>query len=255
MAKLPNAPLQEVIFEIRWSLEPSEERGQLSDPGFELATGRLSTIVENKFPDYKRIVPNEIPEHILLYRPIHQYWSADNTWPVLQLGPGIFTINCTEQWYDWETTFRPLIQDAVQWLLKAYKNKINIRFASLTYIDGIKVEDYGGLTDGWQSFIRRNFNFDYNNLFNTRGKQKQIQVNQKFDLEDGSELQIQMSDGVRDNKIAFIWQTALYKKDEFQMGSLFDWADEAHRVAHDLFTEMIKPDLNESFCKTDEDKI
>ncbi len=251
MAKLPNAPLQEVIFEIRWSLEPKEETGQLWDPGFELATGRLSTIVENRFSYYKRIVPNEIPEQILLYRPVHQYWSGEDIWPVLQLGPGIFTINSTEQWYDWETTFRPLIQDAVQWLLQAYKDTIKIRFASLRYIDGIKVDDYGGLKDGWQSFIKRNFNFEYHNFFDTRGLQKQIQVNQKFDLEDASQLLLQMSDGIRDNKIAFIWQTAFYKKDEFETTSLFAWADKVHAMAHDLFKEMIKPELYESFRNPD----
>ena len=43
MAKLPNAPLQEVIFEVRWTLQPVEESGQMQDAGLELAGGRLST--------------------------------------------------------------------------------------------------------------------------------------------------------------------------------------------------------------------
>jgi hypothetical protein len=42
MSRLPNAPLQEVFFEIRWALVPGKETGQIIDEGFELASGRLS---------------------------------------------------------------------------------------------------------------------------------------------------------------------------------------------------------------------
>lgn len=250
MSRLPRAPLLEVIFEIRWALKPGKESGQIIDEGFELASGRLSTIVEQDFPHYRRIVPQDIPEQLLHYHAVHQYWSGENKWPVLQLGPGIFTINCTDDGYDWDASFRQLIEKAVNWLIQSYKQTLNIRFASLRYIDAIKVDEHGGLDGGWQSFIKNHFNFEYNNQFNTRGSQKQIQVNQTFELEDGSDLQLQITDGTRNNEKALIWQTAILKKDIFEVDTLFSWADYAHGIAHDLFKDMIKPDLYASFSRT-----
>lgn len=247
MAKLPNAPLEEVIFEVRWLLQPSEETGQMHDAGFELASGKLNSIVEEILPFYKRIVPMGVPEQFLHYRAVHQYWTAENTWPVVQLGPGIFTVNSTELWYDWENNFYPFLQKAIQWLEQSYKNSLQFAFASLRYIDTINVNKYGGIKNGWQEFIEKHFNFSYSNSFNTRGSQKQIQINQVFELEDQSLLQIQMSDGSKNNEPALIWQTAILKKQQFTNKQLINWADEAHTITHQLFQEMLKPEIYASF--------
>lgn len=249
MSKLPKAPLQEVIFEVRWSLKPDSDSGQIVDIGYELASGRLSTIVEKDFSHYRRILPKDIPEQLLPYKVVHQYWSSENKWPVLQLGPGIFTINCTDEAYDWENNFRGLIKQGIDWLMQSYKQSLQIQLASLKYIDAIRVDDYGGIDNGWQDFIEANFNFKYSNLFNTRGKQKQIQVNQTFELEDGSDLQLQIADAIRNNDKALVWQTAIIKKALFDVEDLFNWADYAHNVTHELFKELIKPELYASFSR------
>lgn len=249
MARLPNAPLQEVIFEVRWRLHPGKDHGQVQDAGYELAVGRLSALLEKEFPFYRRIVPPELPDQMLLYRPIHQYWKGENQWPVLQLGPGIFTVNCTDQCYDWDSLFKPLIAEALHWLTQAYRDPLLFAFASLKYIDAIKTDEYGGLSNGWQGFIKDNFNIEYNNLFNTRGKQRRIHLDQTFDLEDGSELQVQMSSGTKNNQPAVVWQTAVLKKHNFTRDELVTWTQVAHNISHDLFVEMIKPDLYASFSR------
>jgi len=42
MPKLPKAPLQEAIFEIRWELNVDPTTNQVIDNGFQLAQGKLS---------------------------------------------------------------------------------------------------------------------------------------------------------------------------------------------------------------------
>jgi uncharacterized protein (TIGR04255 family) len=247
MARLSNAPLQEVIFEVRWGLRPGENNGQMEDIGFELATGRLSTILEDKFSVYRRIVPAEIPDQMLFYRVVHQYWSGENQWPVIQLGPGIFTINCTDHVYDWEEIFRPLINEAIRGLMQSYRNPIQLVFASLRYIDAIKTTEFSNHPENWQQFIKNNFNLEYNNFFDTRGQQKGIQIEQTFELEDRSELQLQIGSGTKNNEPAVIWQTTILKREQFTVQELLKWADYAHNITHDLFVEMIKPDLYASF--------
>lgn len=248
MSKLPGAPLQEVIFEVRWALKPAPD-GTLLDDGYDLAPGRLSTIIENFFPIYKKVLLPDIPDFLFRFQPQHQYWKGDNVWPVIQLGPGIMTINCTDEHYDWENGFRDLIGNAVGWLLQAYKSELKFRYTSLKYIDAINLAEYGGQENDWQNFINANFNFAYINEFNTRGVQKQIQVNQVFQMEDGSDLQIQIADGKVMDEKAIIWQTAVMKKGDFSSQSLLEWADKAHATTHELFQEMVKPDLYARFSK------
>lgn len=162
------------------------------------------------------------------------------------MGPGIFTINCTDDEYFWET-FQQLIREGIAWLSKAYKAPLNILFASLRYIDEIKVDEYGGVESGWGNFINTHFNFAYHNQFNTLGKQMQIQVNQTFKLKDDSDLQVQFSNGIKNNKETLIWQTAILKKNSFNTEELLLWTDNAHSITQKLFREMIKPDLYDSF--------
>lgn len=250
MSKLPKAPLQEVIFEIRWALKPDKISGQLNDEGFEFAGGRLSTILENEFPVIKRIIPADIPSQLMHYRVINQYWSGESTWPVIQLGPGIFTINCTDDNYFWEEHFRGLIDKGLDCLEQAYKVPLSIEYVSLRYIDAITTAEHILPGESWENFIKRNFNLEYSNNFNTRGVQKQIKINQVFELEDKSDLQLEITNGKIKNQDALIWQTSISKPGKFDKQALIPWADYAHGVTHDLFKELVKPHLYASFSGT-----
>lgn len=247
MSKLPHAPLQEVIFEIRWMLRLNEETGQMHDTGFELTAGRLSALLEPHLPVYRRIVSPDVPEHLIPYRAVHQYWTAENTWPMVQLGPGIFTVNCTEEHYEWKKTFFPLIRKALQWITQAYRQPLVFSFASLRYINAVKVSSYGGLGKGWQAFISKNFNFTYNDSFKIKGHQKNIQVNQIFELKDGTLVQVQLCNGLQDNEQALLWQTAVFRKHTFEREQLVKWIDGAHNTTRKLFKDIIKPSLYASF--------
>lgn len=96
MPRLPKAPLQEAIFEIRWELEVDPMTGQLIDPGFQLAQGKLRDIAKSKFPVFNRKLPHGFHEQMFPNQVVNQYWAAKETWPVIQLGPGIFTVNDTD---------------------------------------------------------------------------------------------------------------------------------------------------------------
>ncbi len=136
MPKLSKAPLQEVIFEIRWTFGTDSQSMQAVDTEYPMAVGKMQNLVEDEFPVYKRKHPIDIPEQpVLHYQTVHQFWSKDGSWPILQLGPGIFTINDTEKNYDWDTTFLPMVIKNVEKLWKAYSNKIKVNLASLRYID------------------------------------------------------------------------------------------------------------------------
>lgn len=248
MTKLPKAPLQECIFEIRWELDIDPSNNQQFDFGFSMAQGKLQEIVNHEFPSFTRKLPYGFPEQALKHQVINQYWAKPNTWPVLQLGPGIFTVNETEINYDWKKNYFPLIDKAMDWIHKAYNQKLNINYASLRYIDSVKPKDYG-FEGRWQDFIQEHFNFSFVNSFNSRGAIKGIKFEQYFDLVDKSSLHISMNSGKyrKTDDEALIWQTSVIKASKFEKDSLISWVKNAHSTTSDLFKEMTKPKFYDSF--------
>jgi uncharacterized protein (TIGR04255 family) len=248
MSKLPKAPLQEAIFEVRWELDIEPSNNQQLDMGFALAQGKLQEIVKGRFPIHRRKLPHGIPDQLLQYQAVNQYWSKSETWPVLQLGPGIFTVNDTELTYDWPKTYFPLIQEAFDWILKAYDGNIRINSTALRYIDSVKLKDYG-YEGHWQEFIQEHFNFSFVNSYNSRGPISGIHFDQTFLLEEGSSLQITMNSGKhrKTDEDALIWQTAVTKNDKFKKDSLLSWVEKSHEVTSSLFKEMTKPSFYGSF--------
>ncbi|MDV3310530.1 MAG: TIGR04255 family protein [Cyclobacteriaceae bacterium] len=248
MPKLPNAPLQEAIFEIRWELDIESATNQQVDGGYALAQGKLQEIVRPGFPLHKRKIPLGVPDQLFLYQIINQYWSGEDTWPVLQLGPGIFTVNDTDKNYDWDQNYFPLINRALDWIHKAYEDRLKINMACLRYIDSVALSKYG--YDGrWQEFIHEHFNFRFENKFNSRGRINRIQFEQYFELEDKSALHIAMSSGKyrKTDQDALVWQTAVVKSSRFSKDSLLDWVKNAHSITSDLFREMTRRKFYDSF--------
>jgi len=248
MAKLPNAPLQEVIFEVKWALDIKEETNQTYDKGFDIAAGKISGIIQNQFPVVQRKLPEEIPNNFLNYQTVYQYKSGEQTWPILQLGPGIFTVNDTDKNYDWNKTYFPLIKKSINWLEKAYTKKLNYRFASLKYIDTIKVNDYN-FTGDWKNFICDKLNVSFQNQFDIEAKMSDVQINQSFKLADQSQLQVSVSSGKtnKQNEPLLIWQIGIQKQKMFEKKDLFEWLVRSHDISSDLFKKIVKPDFYDSF--------
>lgn len=248
MTKLINAPLQEAIFEIRWELDQSQNPA--IDLGFALAQGKLQEIVGKQFPTFKRKAPYGFPEQFLQYQVVNQHWHKPDIWPVLQLGPGIFTVNDTDGNYDWTNTYYPLIKKSLDWVNQAYDDKLKVTFASLRYIDSVRPKDYG-FEGKWKEFISEHFNFSFMNDFSARGTLKAVQFEQYFELEDKSSLHVAMNSGKyrRTDEDALIWQTAVVKNDNFEKDSLLKWVDYAHNLTSDLFKEMTKQKFYDSFSR------
>lgn len=248
MAKLPNAPLQEVIFEVKWALDINEKTNQAYDKGFDLATGKFSGIVQKNFPVVKRKIPEEFPTNLLNFQTVYQYKSGENIWPVLQLGPGIFTVNDTDENYDWENTYFPLINDGINWLENAYTKNLSYRYASLKYIDTIKVKEYG-YTGDWKDFIAKNLNISFENHFDIDADLTDVQFNQSFKLDDKSKLQISVSSGKtnKQNEPLLVWQIEINKQKKFSKAELFSWLVKSHDRTSSLFKELVKPKLYDSF--------
>lgn len=99
--KLPSPPLGEAWVELRWHLEEVGPPGMLQDPHFAFALGSFFTGVRERYPHKVDLEASRMPLEMLPHMVRHQFWSGEREWPVLQLGPGVATVNFTRP-YTWD---------------------------------------------------------------------------------------------------------------------------------------------------------
>lgn len=238
-SKLKNAPLKEVIFELHWDLAV-EDSGIPSDPGFALAQGKFAEKLKSEFPIHKKLIPDNIP--LTLFKvPIHQYWKSELTWPVVQHGQGMISVNDTDENYEWEN-FKPLITSVVDKLVASYDGILSFNRLKLQYVDAWDV----GSSDGVQ-FRNQNLQTEVITAYPIRGKLQNFTIYHSFELENSSLLKLSISNGLNNqtNENSVIWKTSVELPNINPSVELESWLEFAHNETSKMFKEMLNKDFYE----------
>lgn len=134
--KLTNhKPMVEAWLEIRWKLENgSPQHVPQRDPQFAFALGRFRDKVSDEFTYSKSLETIHLPEEMTPYIVRYQFWKAQGDWPVLQIGPGIATVNFLT--YDSWSDFREMARFLRTHLIAAYeRDGIETESIALRYRD------------------------------------------------------------------------------------------------------------------------
>lgn len=117
--KLPNPPLVEVVFELRWGLHGDKDVPDLLkfDPGILVCAEQFATEIKRYgFKVRKRQNQlHEIAGQGVLYR---YYKEEKEPFPLVQIGPGIFASNMAAE-YEW-ADFKKQTLNCVKALLRSY---------------------------------------------------------------------------------------------------------------------------------------
>lgn len=242
--KLPNAPLQEVIFELLWDIG-FDQQGNYIDHEFEYALGVFSKHTMMEFPIRKRTIPEGVP--VKFYpMTLHQFWKGQNVWPVVQIGPGIMAINDTEKNYTWDFEFYPLISKQVDILEEAYNNNLTYKNASLRYIDAIEIsqDDNSNLLN----FINLKFKIKLSNQFRLPGNLSNLSLTQTFDFDNDTTVNLILNNGSNKfNKPALIWQTHIVMNGKKGKRGILEWLNKAHIISSSLFKDTLTDEFYASF--------
>lgn len=143
--ELNTNPLVEAWLEIRWELvsqQPASLSLHQSDPDFPFALGAFYNSIKDEYGHRESLMPASIPEELLPpYMVRYRFRSKPEVWPVLQLGPGIATVNFTKP-YSWRR-FKSTALYLREKLLAAYgENKPRAQQVALRYRNAIDF-DYG----------------------------------------------------------------------------------------------------------------
>lgn len=132
---LKQVPLVEAIFEVRWSSTPPAPNGV--DPHYRLLLGRFYDRVQNQYPAHHQLPAALLPDDMVMNSAQHWFRKSENGWPLIQMGPGILSLNETSG-YEW-TDFRKRCIDALSTFWQVHPKPENLRIESiaLRYINSV----------------------------------------------------------------------------------------------------------------------
>jgi len=138
---LQNAPLIEALFEVKWALENPAPNIEI-DPHYKFLLGRLFERLQNRYPEHEPLPTSVIPDHLAAHTIQHRFRTAKGAWPLVQVGPGILTVNETDK-YTWGD-FQRNAQEVFSKLFEAHPKPEELKVTNLLlrYINAIEF-DYG----------------------------------------------------------------------------------------------------------------
>ena len=108
MAILPQAPLVEVIFEIRWNANNPVDLQK-----YQIVVGTLSAALTDRFELPSALLPiSNIPLQAMLGQVVYRSKHKENKNLLYQTGPGVVSVNYAGNQYDWDL-FRPQIINVI----------------------------------------------------------------------------------------------------------------------------------------------
>ncbi|MCB0802529.1 MAG: TIGR04255 family protein [Flavobacteriales bacterium] len=239
MSKLPNAPLREVIFELKW--KPSKQ--EFSE--FQFFFSDLYSSLKSVYPERENLLPADIPVELTIGAPAFRFRAVEKGYPLYQIGQGILTFNVNDENY-----FKEQLFESVEELLKSFAEakkftKIDNLKPTLTFIDFIDVD-----------FSKNHINDFINESFN-------IQVIQSFYPDNNpDDLNIDFSFAINHNKVSIQIKKGKLNKSRdgvalitkvigedmsLDPDKLIDWIKESQEISSDLFKKITQGGLYDSF--------
>ena len=251
--KLNNKPLVEAIFEIRWQLTKTDFG--FVDPHYKILVGRMYDKLAKEYPFHESLPSSNFPDGMVDYVPQHRFRKGSGEWPLIQIGPGILTVNDTEN-YIWED-FEKRVLEAISVLIELYPDankNININRILLQYIDAI---EFDFENDNILEFLKKQLKININlhdglfldNNINNFPVDFDLRFSYKTNKPNGL-INIRFRKGKKKNTKALIWETVMNSNSLDSKNikkSISDWIQDSHRLADDWFFKLIEGELLERF--------
>ncbi len=239
MSKLPNAPLVEVIFRLQWHLKKEEL------DSYSFLPGDFHQEIKEDFPNRERIIPDGIPIPIYIGKPSHKFTKTDDKYPAIQIGPGILTVNTTDEFYYWEDFSKHIIK-AVSGLNSIVSNFSEYNHVHL-FLNFIDLIPFDFKSENIYDFLREKLHIQIGQQIFDESETSDINLMFEFENDLGW-LNIQITKGrIEDKEGIIIDTTTISKIINSEINDIVDWANEAHELCSSTFKKMTKGELYETF--------
>ena len=251
MAKLSKAPLIETIFELRWGHLEFDKNTQRLGISFFEEEAEYPERFKEKAAEYGFGVetsvqsPSDPFPGLIQYR----YQREAQSWPVLQIGIGILTVNQVNAGYTWES-FKADVLTAIQILSDSHPiplKDLKVVSCELRYVDGYPLKE----EETSESFLRESFDITYqlpqkilDNEHISKLGATVIGFEATIDKPEG-QLEVELIEGKVNGQQAFISHISMRsnaKSIDHTIPSLNEWLESAHNITRYTFQTILKPE-------------
>jgi uncharacterized protein (TIGR04255 family) len=241
MSTLQNAPLVEVIFELRWSVSSKEELAKC-----QYLHGDLYAELKNRFSYRQSLVPPEIPIDVYINNPAYRFRVGKDDYPLVQVGPGVLTVNTIDEKYVWND-FQQEITSVIEKLLKVYSfTDSDLINPVLQYIDFLQFDFE---KNDISTFLKNNLHIELKqDFFNNNTTQTNLNLSFFYQITWGS-LSINFNKGNnKEKQSGILIRTSLTgNKLPPDINKITAWLKNSHDFCSQLFKDMTKGSLYDSF--------
>lgn len=249
-------PLVEAILEVHWKLEPGPTEGITRDPHYKFLLGKLFESVKSRFPHHEELPIASIPDELTPYVVHHRFRTTPKGWPLIQVGPGVFTVNETGG-YVWES-YEQVLKDALPRLVAAHPqpdalrfNLLLLRFVNAVSLDPEQINLLGYLSEKMRTVISLpSAIFDQHNLDKSPSR---LATEIEFPCSNpAGTLLLKLNTGQHNSESALIFELSFSSKDA-EVPSIPDrfdaWLTSAHSVIETTFFTLIEGPLEQEFSR------
>jgi uncharacterized protein (TIGR04255 family) len=257
--KLKNSPLVEAWLEIRWNLSLDPKTGIPTDSSYPFALGIFFKSVKDVFKHREELPSSQAPI-LIPYSVQHRFRTEKDGWPLLQLGPGIASLNFGKEytWHSFKSRasyFREQLLNAYQGtelktvaVFLRYRNAYPYDYSSKNLLDffkrlNIQIEfpqNIPGAASTAEFPLQQNLTFQYD-LVQPKGTGK-INIASAI----SSEKSPDDKNIVWDLEIGSVNEDAPDINDEIAFSQ---WLADAHTILHEWFFSLIEGSLFQEFSR------
>ena len=259
--QLKNAPLVEALLEIRWKLEKVGP-DVFVDPGYKLAAGRLYDRLRERFGFINPLPLAEFPDEMSAFRAKIQFRKQRNGWPLVQLGPGVATLNFTSP-YTWDD-FEEAAQFVLPRLVEAYKGVgseqgdaglsvigAQLRYINAVALDWLQEDVLEFLNESLHTAVSLPDGICQSAFIGGPPASLTLQIGYPLRVPPGRGI-VRLATGHKAQEPALIWEIVVHSENEdapklTDLQTFWDWLGSAHDVIEDWFFTLIEGGLEARF--------
>ena len=246
---LPNKPLIEAILEFRWQI-----RNEEGDPNYTLFIGRLYDRVQEQYPFHEPLPTVMIPLPAAGNIIQHRFRIGKGRWPLMQIGPGIVTVNDTGG-YVWQD-FGQRAKSLIKAIFEAYPEPNQLSTASLVlrYLDAFYLDQNEDMFNYLSTKLKSRVAFPPQLFEGTDVSKRPKIMNIMASFPAGKpkgEILVKFGSGRHNEKPALIMETSVRSDspDLPKMPEGFEnWVEDAHKLTDDWFFTFIEGELERRFA-------
>ena len=251
MGELANPPLIEAIFELRWG-EVLPGQFKFSRDEQTLFAGKISAALDSKGYGISEIVHPETSRPLPMFIS-HRFRAKENTWPVYQVGLGIFTVNQLNDGYSWES-FKNTIETGLEIYSQADPRKLALDRDTLSFVLRYQDAFFPPAEQLISGYLEEHFNVraglpeNFLNNENIDSTKSTVNINIHTNtVNPKGEIVIAIANAIINQNPGLLMETVVTSKameaieGEIKIGNILEWTQSAHALQQHAFRTVINP--------------